>query len=859
MSGLRLARTRCQIRHLILVLVLMAMVAETAVVTGNGLQDESIDGLIQNGAIDGPDHWTTRYPHCSYDAEIGHEQNGSLLVDHNELESTDFGKVPFSFWLQEIDVPDDVSDKLKIEAWFRATDFRDFANARLFVFFYSENGEQIGDERGGYVQADCDWTNVAVIFEPPENCTSVKIHVHMQGHGRLWIDDFKISETTESQPYLPFPRPPETGYWQPLRKSAEDIPWQFDLDEALEQSQETGKPILVYVRSVEARDEGLVSAQSSLQASGVWAMDDGFQKDVMFRAGPLSEPHVSALIQRRFVPVILTYQFPRDRKSEIVPTVTGDDAITPALIILGDSGEIVARVHRIGVYSGDHVDQWLRHGLKRAAAASTATDPGDLYLDGELNLIVENTKGQQDDQFRLLRARALTRLGRLAEATESIGELELPAVSLQRAVIAMRDGEWTEAISHLDEIDLEESPELREEVVFRHGWCLHRTGSHSRAAELWHSVRGDTLMGRKALACLTMSQDPKLWMLGSERLWSRDNPLATSTEVGQAGEFLPDDSVRILLELQRENGSWGWNETGPLWSGAMTALSAEALWRWQAGLPEDLRSRSLEAQKRAIAYLESILTHASRIDTFNFPYMLDHFLRTDNREPAQKMVDHLVSMQTESGAWTYRHDCVTSFNTADVLVALSRARTAGLDVPDESIERGAEALYAMRSTFSKNNFPYSPSRNFINLSKSDPHGSIARDPMCEYALLLADNGDEELYAAALKRFIQHESMLREPTKQYSGYFNDNAHGSYFFFYGHFNALQAAELASPELRTEVEEAVLRAILSAREQDGSSIDNFMYGRAYGTAVTLVITGRLRDTPVDAEREQQPDEKD
>jgi hypothetical protein len=121
------------------------------------------------------------------------------------------------------------------------------------------------------------------------------------------------------------------------------------------------------------------------------------------------------------------------------------------------------------------------------------------------------------------------------------------------------------------------------------------------------------------------------------------------------------------------------------------------------------------------------------------------------------------------------------------------------------------------------------------------HGAIARDPLCEHALVAAGAGSRERLAGALRRYLEHARELRAPTKKYSSSFNPRGHGPYFFYYAHRNALDACEHADEETAARVRALVRAEVLASREGDGTFLDHVMYGRAYGTAAALGILSR------------------
>jgi len=92
-----------------------------------------------------------------------------------------------------------------------------------------------------------------------------------------------------------------------MRGCTETLNWCFDADEAKKRAKKEEKPILLYVQCTDD-DKGYASALESIRAPGIAWRDNGLQKDLLFRAGPLSYREIEELIERRFVPLCLTYK-----------------------------------------------------------------------------------------------------------------------------------------------------------------------------------------------------------------------------------------------------------------------------------------------------------------------------------------------------------------------------------------------------------------------------------------------------------------------------------------------------------------------------------------------------------------------
>ena len=263
----------------------------------------------------------------------------------------------------------------------------------------------------------------------------------------------------------------------------------------------------------------------------------------------------------------------------------------------------------------------------------------------------------------------------------------------------------------------------------------------------------------------------------------------------------------------------------------------EAIAAWMEKDPQ-----RIEKAETAIDRARSFLVDWSKqergntLGAFNHPYAIRALLALGETQAVQRLVDRVLREQAADGSWSvYGPQRPTSFNTAQAILALVESRDAGLAVPQTTIDRGCAALEQMRAETDL--FPYSPILGHGWMTTE--FGSIARDPLCEHALLSADQGDANKLDEALKRFLMFQQELRAPTKHYSGDFNGRGHGSYFLFYGLHNAIEAAaHVKDADLRAKIIAGVQGAMLEVAEKDSSAIDHSMYGRAYGTAMALLI---------------------
>ncbi|HEX5138373.1 MAG TPA: hypothetical protein VFY93_15460 [Planctomycetota bacterium] len=769
--------------------------------------------ILDNGDVGKGDGWgrTPGAPTVTMevDRKTGKRQKGSLLIANtNEDDETPHN------WFTRFDVPKGTPCRLKLTVQARTEGLGEGAEANVMVQVYPKEGQAIGYAWCAAVTKDTDWTGIQAVFDVPKGAAYVRVLAYLVGKGKVWYDDFKVEKTDD-----PVSRPPparkakDDKMWKLVRSAAEEIPWLFDAAAAQARAAKEKRPILLYVRCVDD-DDGYVAARTSLRAESIPARDDGLKKDVLFRAGPLSDPDVAALITGHTVPLLLTYDlgthgvggndFPGPDGKDPLKSVglRAPDVITPALVVL--DGKRVVKLHRIGTMSTDLVAFWLLRAL-------------DETLDDAV------AKGGVEG------ARALLLRGDLDAAEKTLARVKSPEAAIVRGRIALRRGKWGDALGEF--LDAGGTDEAR----FFQAWCMHFAGKQAEAEAEWKAIAGPTRFGRRAAACV-LPNGPRLWLSASEASWPRGRKLPEESE-GYGDGFDGPESVRALLLLQNADGSFGGHDgaVGEGWNdGAITALASEALALWAPRVPKSLGAGA--ARERALEYLEQWARRENGGGAaFNNPYVLMELVRAGSKGGAGAMVARIVKGQLPDGNWTvYQAERPASFNTALNVLALRAAREAGVSVPKAVLSKGVAALAAMRQDGDL--FPYSTMKGHEWMTT--PHGSIARDALCERALLANGEGDARKLVAALGRFEKFGKELRLPTKQLYDYFNARGHGGYYFFFAHRNAYDASALVDGKTRERVRAFIREGVLAAREGDGTFMDHQMIGRAYATAQALVI---------------------
>lgn len=776
---------------------------------------EPAKNLIANGSLtSNASGWSRSSAGATFTRDTN-QGKGSLSI-HKKTPS----KSPHNWW-QAVALPGGGKPyNLELVARVRARGLAAGSTANVMVQLLDGSRKMIGGAWCTPVDKDSDWVETRAVFAVTRRCASVRVLAYFVGAGQVWFDDLRLTKTSKR----PTARPraggqADTAMQALARGAASDLPWVFDVATALARAKREGKPILLYVRCT---DDGkhLTSARRTIAADGIRWGDDGYMKDLMFRVGPLSDADVTGLIAKRFVPLCLTYilgshgrGYP-DRAAGADPLaalgLSAKDHVTPALVVLDSDGKPRRKLHRMGVYSAPLVDRWLRSQIERP---------------------------RRDDLAGAALGREQLRLGQLDLAEKTLAGMESPEGRTLRGIARMRRGDWAGAIASLKAAGTPEAS-------FRLGWCLARLGKHAEARAVWKPLAGKTRVGRRAAA----------WLLDGG--WRpmlvnvmRDLTLPAGweqTEGGAPSAFDAGRSLRALLELQREDGSFG-GHRGRLGLGfsdaAISAIAGDALLAWKAKAPAALRPRMAAAHGRILAFLAAWSKRRSRGggDSFNHAYALMHLVRAGDKQSAARVIARIAASQNPDGNWTvYQVARPASFNTALCLLALAGAKRAGHAVPAPAIAKGVAALAKMRQA--SGHFPYSTMKGHEWMTTD--HGAIARNPLCESALIVNGRDSRQQLTVAFGHILAHHAELRRPSKMFYDYFNRRGHGGYYFYFAHRNAWEAAAHVPAPLRKKVRAAVRQALLSSMELDGTFVDSVSIGRAYGTGIALTVLAQAAE---------------
>ncbi|MFZ5830176.1 MAG: prenyltransferase/squalene oxidase repeat-containing protein [Planctomycetota bacterium] len=344
-----------------------------------------------------------------------------------------------------------------------------------------------------------------------------------------------------------------------------------------------------------------------------------------------------------------------------------------------------------------------------------------------------------------------------------------------------------------------------------------------------------------------------------------------------------DRGVAFLLKSQNSSGSWGAHNAArpyevyaPIpgsphaFQAATTALAVAALIE-VAGEDPEVRKAIARAEAWMLENLPK-LRRASPDVMYNvwghsysllalsklLEYPPDDPERLERlRELMQQQVGMLVRYEVVDGGWAY-YDFVAqtqkpsgssiSFTTATALIGLLHAQRAGIEVPQNVIDRArASVLRQRKPDFS---YLYGEYLKYVPMHPVNrPGGSLGRSQACNLAMRLW--GDkavtDEVLTAWLDRLFARNLWLDMGRKRPIPHESWFAVAGYFFYYGHYYAALCIEQLPEEEQPFYQDHLAAILLNLQERDGSWWDFPMYGyhQQYGTAFALMSLKRtLRD---------------
>jgi hypothetical protein len=314
--------------------------------------------------------------------------------------------------------------------------------------------------------------------------------------------------------------------------------------------------------------------------------------------------------------------------------------------------------------------------------------------------------------------------------------------------------------------------------------------------------------------------------------------------------------LQILAHSQLADGSWAadvgykLDNSYKVWQQdvshvGVTALSGMA---FLAGGHVPQRGKYGEVVDKAVSYLLQqvqqdgyISNNETRLYSHAFATL---FLaevygmtpRDDVRTALQRAVNLIVASQNNSGGWRYQpHVADSDMSVAACQVlALRSAHNIGIQVPISTID--AAVAYVRKSAIRNDDPAWS-------LHRDSRPGDFRYQPnlRARASFPLTAAGITILHGAGVYADADIERGLQRLESQAASFnrqYGSGMGGHYYFYYGHYYAVQAFHIAVGERYRNYLRLIQGELLRMQNSDGSWPNNIGPGSTYGTATACLI---------------------
>ena len=339
--------------------------------------------------------------------------------------------------------------------------------------------------------------------------------------------------------------------------------------------------------------------------------------------------------------------------------------------------------------------------------------------------------------------------------------------------------------------------------------------------------------------------------------------------------------TRFLLENQNPDGSWGsarntkgLNIFAPVpgahhaFRTGTTALCLSALIETGGDRPDVLEAIR-RGERWMFLYLPQLrrATPVAIYNSWGHAYAIQALVRMYRRLPEDKNrraeIERLIKQQLDrlgryecvDGGWCYYDFEVhtqkpagssISFVTATVLVAMSEARSIGINPPERLVKRAMASILRQRKPdFSYCYGEYLKMRPMHPVNR--PGGSLGRSQACNLAMRLWGDRTvtDEVLQTWLDRLFARNLWLDLGRKRPVPHESFFAVAAYFYYYGHYYAALCIDELSAAERPRHQDQLAHVLLRLQEKDGSWWDFpfYDYHQSYGTGFAIMSLARCR----------------
>lgn len=209
--------------------------------------------------------------------------------------------------------------------------------------------------------------------------------------------------------------------------------------------------------------------------------------------------------------------------------------------------------------------------------------------------------------------------------------------------------------------------------------------------------------------------------------------------------------------------------------------------------------------------------------------------RADLRESLQRAVDLIVKSQNELGSWRYEPFAVESDMSITVcqLMALRAARNIGIKVPKSTIDRAVRYVRDSYITQDESSQLYF-NEDYYFLRRGGFKYQMQDNTRSSFALTAA--GIAAMYNAGVYSDDKLQLSLEVLKDSYKLVEDRSDH--YFYWYGHYYAVQAMYVAGDPWWSWYYKRIRRDLLEQQKREGFWVNTYGPGDAFSTAVASII---------------------
>ncbi|MFN0243455.1 MAG: prenyltransferase/squalene oxidase repeat-containing protein [Planctomycetota bacterium] len=211
--------------------------------------------------------------------------------------------------------------------------------------------------------------------------------------------------------------------------------------------------------------------------------------------------------------------------------------------------------------------------------------------------------------------------------------------------------------------------------------------------------------------------------------------------------------------------------------------------------------------------------------------------REDVKTKLQLAVDYVVTSQNAEGGWRYEPHSTTSDMSIVVcqVIALRAARNIGIRVPKATVDRAARYVVDSAVT-EREDLP-----SAFGIGNEVGTFLYQRDVYSRSSFPLTAAGVTALHGLGIysdEAIRKGLDYLASNLSQFDSNSDNRRQGHYFFWYGHYYAVQAMYTAGSPYWEPYFEEVRRVLIDMQRPDGSWPNDVGPGAAFGTACAALI---------------------